>query len=115
MIVIDKNEGPKLAYKVKGNKLTLGDDEITLNLERYEQDYAQHIDVVRDTAGCLATSIGAAAEGLAYAAQIDIPARAYIDVPAPAEMSHDGEDPGTIPEPVPFDMDKVTLTLWAIE
>ncbi len=113
MNILEKNEGPKLAYAVDGTKLTLGDDELTLNLARYEQDWPQHIDVMRDRAGCLVTSISPAAADLAYAAQIDIPARAYTEVPAPAGMTVDG-GPETVPEPVPFDMDRVTLTLWAI-
>lgn len=114
MKVMEKNEGPKLAYSVDGTKLTLGGDEITLNLARYEQDWPQHIDVMRDRAGCLVTSISPVAGRLAYAAQIDIPARRYNEVPAPVQMDGDGEDLGTVPEPVPFDMDNVTLTLWAI-
>ena len=114
MNVIEKNEGPKLAYAVDGTRLTLGDDELMLNLARYEQDWPQHIDVVRDRVGCLATSIGPAPEGLAYAAQIDIPARRFNEIPAAVQMEYSGEDTGTVLEPVPFDMDKVTLTLWAL-
>lgn len=114
MKIIEKNEGSKLAYVVDETKLTLGDDEIMLNLAKYEQDWPQHIDVVRDRAGCLATTIGPAPGGLAYAAQIDIPARTYREVPAPPEVDLDGEGSGTAMEPVPFDMDNVTLTLWAV-
>ena len=32
MTVIEKNKGPKVAYEVTGNKITFGDDEITLTI-----------------------------------------------------------------------------------
>lgn len=114
--VIEKNEGTKLAYEVVGNKLFLGDDEIMVNLAKYEKDTPVHIDVVRDWDGALATSIGHNGEDLSYAAQIDIPARAYTDkvekVPA---MDGEGEVEQTTKEPVPFSIDRCTLTLWAID
>ena len=74
--VIEKNEGTKLNYEVVGTKLFLGDDEIMVNLAKYEKDEPVHIDVVRNWDGALATSIGKS-DDLSYAAQIDIPARAY--------------------------------------
>ena len=61
-----------------------------------------HIDVCYDQDRNLV--IGAAA-GRYYVAEIDIPAREYREV---------GEGEETHLEPVPFDMDKVTLTLWTI-
>ena len=89
--VIEKNEGTKLNYEVVGTKLFLGDDEIMVNLAKYEKDEPVHIDVVRNWDGALATSIGKS-DDLSYAAQIDIPARAYTEkvekVPA---MGGDGE------------------------
>ena len=55
--VIEKNEGTKLDYEVVGTKLFLGDDEIMVNLAKYEKDEPVHIDVVRNWDGALATSI----------------------------------------------------------
>ena len=46
--VIEKNEGTKLDYEVVGTKLFLGDDEIMVNLAKYEKDEPVHIDVVRN-------------------------------------------------------------------
>ena len=53
-----------------------------------------------------------------YVAQIDIPAREYKEVttkPIEGEEGTDSEEDNVKLEPVPFSMDKVTLTLWTIE
>ena len=112
--VIEKNEGTKLNYEVVGTKLFLGDDEIMVNLAKYEKDEPVHIDVVRNWDGALATSIGKS-DDLSYAAQIDIPARAYTETveKAPA-LDGEGEMEQTVKEPVPFDASRCILTLWAI-
>lgn len=113
--VIEKNEGTKLDYEVVGSKLFLGDDEIMMNLAKYEKDEPVHIDVVRTWDGALATSIGKNNDELSYAAQIDIPARAYTEkvekVPA---VDGEGEMEQTTKEPVKFDISSCVLTLWAI-
>lgn len=110
IIVIEKNEGEKIAYAVKGNKLTLGDDELTLNLARYERDDASHIDVCRDRYGDLIMGV---IPGVAdnYVAQVDIPPREYDYI---ADGVDDNGNPKEIPTPLPFDISKCTLTLWAL-
>ena len=105
MIVIEKNVGSKIDYEVMGQKICF-DDDLTINLKKREEDWAVHIDVCFDADGNLV--VGTAA-GRAYVAEIDIPAREYI-YPEPVE----GED-SEPPTPVPLDMDKVTLSLWAVE
>ncbi|MGD9567509.1 MAG: hypothetical protein AB7V48_04205 [Sedimentibacter sp.] len=103
MIIINKNEGAKIPYSINGTKVTFNDD-LTINLASREQDCPVHIDICFDEDSTLV--IGAAA-GRAYVAQLDIPERQYID----------GEEiEGEIQRiPIELDMDKVTLTLWAIE
>lgn len=101
MKVIEKNEGPKIGYEITGKKITF-DDDLTINLAKRQEDWDVHIDVCFDRDGDLV--IGTAA-GRAYVAEIDIPAREYT-VPATEEEQ---------PEPIPLDMDKVTLSLWAVE
>ena len=101
MHVVEKNEGPKIPYEVFGKKICF-DDDLTINLVKREEDWAVHIDVCYDRDKNLV--IGTAA-GRAYVAEIDIPAREYT-VPETEEDER---------EPIPLDMDKVTLTLWAIE
>lgn len=98
MIIVEKNTGVKIPYEVAGAKITF-DDDLTINLKKRESDSDEHIDVCFDHDGNLA--IGAAA-GRAYVAEIDIPARKYIET-----------EEGV--EPVPLDMDTVTLALWAVE
>ncbi len=132
MKIIEKNDGQKIAYEVSGNKLTLGDDEMTLNLSRYERDDPAHIDICRDKFGFLVCGVipGVAEK---YVAQIDIPAREYNTTPiepdpdAPEEQpaEEDGgaaenpapggmTEPTVKREPVPFDIEKCVLTLWAV-
>lgn len=95
MIIVEKNQGQKVNYSVKGNKITFGDDEITLNLIKYERDEAQEIDICRDDEEILI-----AGPSKYFVANIDIPARQYED----QEKTN----------PIPFSMDNVTLTLWAL-
>ena len=109
-IIIQKNEGAKIAYEVSGNKITFGDDELTMNLKTHERDDAAHIDVCRDKYGNLVMGV---IPGLAenYAAQIDIPQREYDFI---ADGLDDDGNPREIPMPIAFDMKKCTLTLWAL-
>lgn len=95
MIVTEKNEGTKVNYEVDGNKITFGDDEITLNLIKYERDEAQTIDICTDD-----DKILIAGPSKYFVANIIIPARQY------------GDPEKTIP--IPFSMDNVELVLWAL-
>lgn len=117
--VLEKNSGSKIAYEVIRNKICF-DDDLTINLEKREEDESVHIDVCYDEEKRLV--IGAAA-GRYYVAEIDIPPRKYRE--ETVEQSESSiEQEGTeeiITEPQirriaePFKMDDVTLTLWAIE
>ncbi|MBU5438278.1 hypothetical protein KQI42_09675 [Tissierella sp. MSJ-40] len=109
MIVINKNEGTKIPYTIKTSKVTF-DDELMLNLEKYERDDPNHIDVCRDKFGNLVCGV---IPGVAevYVAQIDIPAREYDFI---ADGLDENEQPKEVPFPVPFDIDKCTLTLWTL-
>lgn len=118
MKVIEMNEGVKIPYEVNGNKITFN-DEIMLNLEKKEADADVHIDISTDDFGGLITGIGRD-----YVAQIDIPARAYEEIESEdAENAegtgNTGDSPAmsggnTIRVPVPFSMDRVTLSLFAL-
>lgn len=105
MTVIEINEGTKIPYSVNGDYLSLNDDMI-LNLAKWEEDDPVHIDVCSE-GGRLMNAVKG---NCAYVATIDIPAREYTETTA------EGEDGGTTEtrEPVPFDIDNVTLTLWAL-
>lgn len=107
MIIVNKNEGPKISYSISGNVISFRDGELTLDLEKYERDFPVHIDICENEFNMLAVGISRR-----YVAQIDIPAREY-------EFVENGTDEQGNPKydkvAVPFPMDKVTLTLWTIE
>jgi len=110
MIIVNKNEGPKIPYTTRTTKITF-DDDLTINLAKRERDDPVHIDICADRDGELV--IGAVA-GRRYVAEIDIPARRYEEQPDPEEQGEpDGE--GSAPVPIPLDMNLVTLSLWALE
>ncbi|NLB17805.1 MAG: hypothetical protein GX825_03500, partial [Syntrophomonadaceae bacterium] len=104
MIIVEKNEGPKIPYSVKDTKVTF-DDDLTLNLASREQDWPVHIDICFDNDNALV--IGAAA-GRAYVAQIDIPARQYEEVETGNGATEGGEGEEAQRVPVALDMDTVT-------
>lgn len=101
MIVVEKNQGPKIPYQVEDTRVCLNDD-LTINLAARQKDWPVHIDVCSDTDGALVIGTGS---GAYYVAQFGIPERQYAD-PADEE---------TAPEPIPLDMDAVTLSLWSID
>ena len=113
MNIIHKNEGAKIPYEVFGNKICF-DDDLTINLAKREEDWPVHIDVCHDADGELV--IGAAA-GRAYVAEIDIPKREYIEEEVAEGVATDegSMNSGSTMVTVPFDIDRVTLTLWAVE
>lgn len=106
MIIINKNEGLKIAYTVDGSRITFG-DELTLNLAKYQRDWPVTIDICRNKDDMLVVGAGA---GLHYVAQIDIPAMEYTAV----EVITQEVGGGQVPERLPLDMAKVTLTLWSL-
>lgn len=123
MKVIEANEGRKVEYEENGSWLNF-DDQISLNLKKMEADHDVHVDITADAFGRLQTG-----EGVYYVAQLTIPARQYeeteIENPDYVEPTEDEEtgDPGaghvnrtiTKKVPVPFSMDNVTLTLYALK
>lgn len=106
MKIIEKNEGTKIPYEFMKSKVIFN-DELMINLEKYERDHEMHLDICTDEYGCLAM-------GLAnnYVAQIDIPAREYDYV----QNGVDEEGRPNIEKVAhPFDVKGITLTLWAVE
>ncbi|MDR1599452.1 MAG: hypothetical protein LBS11_06245 [Oscillospiraceae bacterium] len=124
MNITHKQPGGKIPFNVSGAKITF-DDELTLNLAKYERDDPTHIDVCYSADGFLVASCAGARK---YVAEIDIPAREYIDAPldesqaevgdgASPEITNEsggGQTQRSIRTPVGFNADKVTLTLWAV-
>ena len=105
MIIVEKNEGQKIKYKVNGSAICF-DGKLAVNCAEHQQDWDVHIDVCADADGNLV--IGTEA-GRAYVAEIDIPARAY------EQGEPSGEDDQPPMMALPLDMDAVKLSLWAVE
>jgi hypothetical protein len=110
IIVVEKNEGEKIAYEVSGTKIIFGDDELMVNLKSRERDEAVTLDICKDTQDGL--TVGVNTEAREYVAQVDIPAREYVIVDT-GEKDNDG-NPVMERKDVDFDMKKCTLTLWAL-
>lgn len=110
MQVIEKTEGKKIAYFVDGDKITFGDEELTVNVKARERDYEMIVDVCIDKDGCL--TLGVSENTRRYVAQIEIPPREY-------DVADDGYDDKGVPKSVeiqvPFDMNKCKLSLWGME
>jgi len=124
--VIEKNEGQKIEWKQNSTKLTFGDDELMVNVAKYQRDWPVQLDICGDKDGNLVLGVG---EGRYYVAQVDIPATKYTE-PQPIEPdeseieaeAENGTAEGggtqqrfTPPEPIPMEMSDVTLILWAID
>ena len=113
MKVIEVDEGKKIPYETSKTKITF-DDELMLNLAKYEQDDDVNIDICSDKNGNLST-----APAFRYVAQIEIPARQYkeVEVENPDYDPDDETSKETIVnrEPIPFSMDNVTLKLYSID
>ena len=126
MIVIEKNEGEKIPYTQNGTVVSFADGRLSLDCALYQKDWDVHLDVCENADGNL---VMGTESGQKYVAQIDIPAREYKypetaeAAPAMTEADLDGEETETTeqeytetepPVALPLDMEKVTLSLWAI-
>lgn len=110
IIVVEKNEGEKIHYEVSGTKIIFGEDELMVNLKTRQRDYETTLDICKDKENGL--TVGVNTSSTEYVAQVTIPAREYEVV----ETGEQGEDGNPVMEknPLPFDMKKCTLTLWAL-
>lgn len=125
MIVVEKNEGAKIPYTQNGTVVSFADGRLSLDCALYQKDWGVHLDVCENSDGNL---VMGTESGQKYVAQLDIPAREYL-YPEPAETSPivpadlDDEETAAVepehtetepPIALPLDMEKVTLSLWAI-
>ncbi len=103
VVLKPENGSDFVEYEVTGNKITFGDDELTINLAKRERDDDVMIDICKDYLGNLTVGTGGAR---VYVAQVFVPARQYRDIEIGEEIHS---------EPVPFDIDNVILTLYEQE
>ena len=106
--IIEKTGGEKVDVRVSGTKVYLGEDEMILNLSRYERDDPVHIDIGLNARGFLTFGVSDR-----YAVQIDILGREY-ELEATGEVDENGS-PRMKKKAKAFKMDNVTLTLWGRE
>ena len=113
MKVVEVNVGEKIPYTVSKTNVSF-DDEVLLILSKLERDFDVSVDICIDKFGMLVTGLG-----VKYAAQIEIPARQYVDkeqVNPDYDPEHENSQKTImVPEPVSFSMDNVTLKLYSIE
>lgn len=102
---IEKTGGDKIDVRISGTKVILGDDEMTLNLSKYERDDPVHIDIGLNARGFLTFGVSDR-----YAVQIDIPGREY-DLVDTGERDENGA-PRMKKIAKAFSMANVTVTLW---
>ena len=108
MIIKKKNDGVYVKYDISENHLSFKDGELEFDLEKEQCGYDVRLVVSEDESGKL--TLGSSRR---YIAEIDIPKRQ-------SRISRtDFVDQAGIDELIrvvdPFDIEKVTLTLWAIE
>jgi hypothetical protein len=106
--IIEKTGGVKVDIRISGAKLILGDEEMTLNLSKYERDDPVHIDIGLNARGFLTFGVSDR-----YAVQIDIPGREYNLVDS-GEVDEQGA-PRVEKVAKPFNMADVAITLWGRE
>lgn len=94
-------------YEVTANVISFAGGELAVNLAAKERDNRVILDVCEDnTGGLVLTPAGSRL----YMAQIEIPARQYVET----AVEIDGES-AIGSEPVAFNIDNVTLTLYERE
>lgn len=120
MNVIEKTPGTHIEYETTSKSIIFGDEDLSINLKNRERDEVVLIDICTDENGEL--TMGTAA-GLKYAAQVEIPAREYVEEesknpnynPEAEEGTEASREFITTRTPVPFDIDNCTLYLWGME
>lgn len=117
MKIVEKNEGRKITYNLDGTKLDFADGALTIDLARYQKDEPVIRDIMVDSEGYLVMG-----RGRYYVAQVEIPAKEYMETETPAPVMEEGEEAGSMNNmpsiertPLPLDTDNVTLYLFAVD
>lgn len=116
--VIEKTPGKHLEYRVSGEKIIFGDDDLSVKLSTRERDEETVLDITVDKDQGLMMGTGGNAHN--YAAQIVIPARRHEEQEKEMEIGRDEDGGtvmgmGTVRVPLPFDVSRCTLYLWGME
>ena len=111
--VVEVNDGDKIAYEQDGCRLYLGDDELMINLKKYQTDYDYKIDVVKTKNGNIifGQEIASADFVMRYVAQILMPAATYAETKS--EADENGQSTTTRTKNY-INTGDVVLKLWAL-
>lgn len=117
MKVLNVKEGAAvIPYKVTKTKISFNDDELAIDVARFQKDDEVTKDIMIDSEGYLTTG-----HGSYYAAQVIIPAREYdeeeVEDDSETATPAEGEEKATkiIKTPKALDMAKVTLKLFPVD
>lgn len=119
MILVEMNEGTKVAVAAEGTELNIADGALKMDLARQQQDSEVVRDVMATGEGLL--NVGA---GDYYVAEVVIPPREYEEVEAPpaadaaegeAGQTEGGKEPAIMRRALPLDMDKVEVRLFSVD
>ncbi|MFR8015717.1 MAG: hypothetical protein ACLU48_03670 [Clostridiaceae bacterium] len=64
IIVVEKNEGEKIAYDVSTTKIIFGDDDLMVNIKNRERDEEVTLDICKDTQDGLTVGVNTEAKGV---------------------------------------------------
>lgn len=98
-----------ITYDINGNVIGFNNHELSLDLDARERDDDVSVDICMDKTNAL---VCGATSGMKYVAQIEIPARSYVETAGEADTEG---NPTIDLVPVPFSMDNCTLSLWEME
>lgn len=112
MNIIEKTEGRYISHQVMMGTWIMLNNQLMYNLANYETDEKNIIDICMDNTGSIANTLNER-----YAAQIVIPARQYKEIAQENDEEIENElgeeaTENIVKEPIPFDIDNVTLVLW---
>lgn len=112
--------GTYIEYEITKKSIIFGDDDLAINLNNREKDEKVLIDICSDANGELTMGV---AVGLNYIAQVEIPARQYIEEeqdnpkydPEAEEGTEEAREKIITRTAVPFDIENCTIYLWGME
>lgn len=114
-----KTPGKHIEYETTSKSIIFGDDDLSINLKNREMDEKVLLDICSDNNGFLVSGVAA---GLRYVAQVEIPARQYVEEEKEnpeynpeAEAGTEAQQTIIVRTPVPFDIDNCTIYLWGME
>lgn len=107
MFIVEKNEGKKIPYIINGSRISLN-DMLTIDLKKYQKDEERVIDISLNDDEMLQMGLGKW-----YIANISIPPKEYELIKVESTSGEDDEVKYDKKE-IALDMEKVTLTLWAV-